>query len=77
MSRDPGWKKVRRNLLDAELDWQIDATDQHLYHASFGDATWLLRINDFPDKVLFSLFRGGELMAEFDDRPSRWRFARR
>ncbi len=31
-----------------------------------------LRMNDFPDEQLYTLFADGKSVAEFDDWPSRW-----
>jgi hypothetical protein len=73
MGVHPGSRKVPSRLLNADLDWQTNGADPYLYQVSVGRSTWRLQVNDFSDGDAFSLFRDGDLTAEFDDRRRGWR----
>jgi hypothetical protein len=63
-------------ITSAELDWIADLDNPYLFHAEFEGVRWSLRVNDFPDEVMFTLIVAGEVVAEFDDRPPGWHMRR-
>jgi len=68
--------RVPRELILAEIDWRVDLGSPFVFHVEREGVGWSLRVNDFPDEVMFSLFRAGVLVAEFDDRPVGWHLHR-
>ena len=65
--RDPGWEGVPESLLRAKVDWLVELDDAFVHHAFVNGERWTLRVNDFPDEVMFSLFQDGDLVAQFDN----------
>ena len=73
---DKGWARVPQDLIAAAIDWQADLDNPFVFHADHGGVHWTLKVNDFPEQVMFSLFRSDALVAEFDNRPSGWHMHR-
>lgn len=42
------------------------------WHASVGGQAWTLRLNDFPEERLYTLFVAGLPVGDFDDFPPGW-----
>jgi hypothetical protein len=77
MMFDAGWEAIPSKLLSAEIDWQVDLDNPFIFHARHMNEDWTLRVNDFPEQIMFSLLKDEQLVAEFDDRPLGWRMHRR
>jgi hypothetical protein len=52
--------------------WQRDLDDPHLLHATALGQEVSLRIGDFPDAPLFTVFTSEGTLSQFDDRPLKW-----
>ena len=72
MGVDPGWRKVLSRLLNADLDWQTNVADPYLGQVSVGHSIGDCESTTSLTESL-SLFRDGDLPAEFHDRPRGWR----
>ena len=42
------------------------------YQARSGDEIWALRMNDFPDEPMYTLFVDGQTIANFTEWPPKW-----
>lgn len=67
--------------MDADLRHQIDTVEPawhrvgspvFVYAAFVTGRTWALRLNDFPDHPLYTLFVDGQVIGDLDDPPPRW-----
>lgn len=58
--------------LDRAVSWEETGDPVYLYTAVVESETWTVRINDFPEQQLYTLFRGDREAGSFDDWPSAW-----
>lgn len=73
---DQGWASIPPDLLTATLEWRVDLDNPYVFHALLGAVKWTLQVNDFPEEIMFTLLRAGELVARFDERPPGWHMRR-
>lgn len=73
MSEDRPVHPLVDRLARERVEWSRDADNPFVFRASALGHNFTLRLNDFPNEVMFSVFADGELLAEFDDRPRGWR----
>ena len=74
------WKKnaemVATPALQAHLaqalDWQTDENLDTPWTLVVGDGTWQVRLNDFPDEIMYSLLINGKLIGHFHNWPKSW-----
>ena len=68
-------------MIDAALQHEIDTAEPawhrvdspvFVYAACVNGRTWVLRLNDFPDHPLFTLFVDAMVVGDLDDPPARW-----
>ena len=60
-------------LIKMLIEWHETENVDFPYQVQINGSTLKIRINDFPDEPLFSLFRDGKHVADFDDWPSHWK----
>jgi hypothetical protein len=60
-------------VLSAALVWEPDPEDQMWLRAVFDEAYVYMRINDFPDENLYSLWLGEGRFLELEEMPTNWR----
>ncbi len=58
--------------LTTPLIWEVDPEDVGWLRAEFEGEHIFLRINNFPDRNLYSLWLGGGRYLELDDMPAAW-----
>jgi len=58
--------------LAREVLWQSTTDPIHPWAAEVDDATWRIRINDFPDELMYSLMIGEQSAGDFHDWPENW-----
>lgn len=61
-----------RALLETPISWTESADPEIPWTATFGDLSLAIRLNDFPDEVMFTLLVNGKPLDDFDDWPPRW-----
>lgn len=54
------------------VKWENTGHYLYLYKATVNDQYWLIRINDFPDEMLYTLLIDNKIIADFDDWPLQW-----
>lgn len=57
--------------------WLNTGTTVFRYAARVGASWWVLRLNDFPDHPLFTLFVDARVVGDVDDLPAAWRIGPR
>ena len=62
-----------KNVQALSLEWSETGDPDFPYVSFAGNATLWLRINDFPEEPLFSLFVDGRHVADLEDWPPNWR----
>lgn len=62
--------KIGKEIFNEEISWQKGADEIFLYERK--DKNWKIRINDFPDEMLYTLFINDEPVLDFDDWPEYW-----
>jgi hypothetical protein len=61
------------DCLEAKLKWHKTGDDpEFLWRAEVGGGTWTVRVNDFPNEHLYTLFVNGNELGSFDEWPPRW-----
>lgn len=58
--------------LGRELSWGSTSDPAHPWAAEVDGNTWRIRVNDFPDELMYSLIIGGESAGDFHDWPETW-----
>jgi hypothetical protein len=43
-----------------------------LWSAHVGDEAWIVRVNDFPEEHLYTLYVNDEELGSFDEWPRQW-----
>jgi hypothetical protein len=61
------------DLRHQPIDWQETEDPDFPYEAQLAQTRLRLRINDFPDEPLFSLFVDDRHVADLDDWPGHWK----
>lgn len=59
------------NLLKIKVIWKKHPTSIRFFYHERGDQVFLLRINDFPDEILYTVINGLEIN-DMDDKPEDW-----
>ncbi len=54
------------------VTWQRTADANFPLAARVGEQRWVLRVNDFPDEPLYTLFVDGRKVMDVEDWPSGW-----
>lgn len=57
---------------DRQITFQRTGDNYFPYAADVDGVWWVLRLNDFPDHPLLTLFVDGERHRDLDDTPRRW-----
>lgn len=60
-----------QEIFNTELNWKRSNHPDYKLETSYGDITIYLRMNDFPDEPLFTIFAAG-FCEDFDDEPRIW-----
>jgi len=58
--------------LAQNLTWQSTSDPLHPWSAEVDGNQWQVRINDFPDELMYSLLIDGETAGDFHDWPENW-----
>ncbi|HXT53085.1 MAG TPA: DUF416 family protein [Candidatus Eisenbacteria bacterium] len=61
--------------LRRELSWSSTSDPFHPWATEVDGAIWRVRINDFPDELMYSLIIGNENAGDFHDWPETWQRA--
>ena len=59
--------------LSREVAWSPTGGVHHPWAAVVAGVEWRVRLNDFPDEIMYALVVDGAPLGDFHDRPSRWR----
>ena len=59
--------------LAREITWNWTDNPHHPWSADVGGENWRVRINDFPDDLMYTLIIGEDEIASFHDWPQSWR----
>ena len=62
-----------QNYLEEEVKWNEGADPKYPYEAKMNGDKLVVRVNDFPDDKLYTLFVNDNEVASFDDWPKQWR----
>ena len=65
-------KPSLETCLLSSIDWRETDNPLTPLEAVVDGRCWTLRINDFPDAQLFTLFCDNDEIGDFDDWPSAW-----
>jgi len=58
--------------LESQIKWSPTADALVPWRARVKDATWKLRVNDFPEEHLYTLLINDREVQSFDDWPTAW-----
>ncbi len=58
--------------LGRAVAWTTTADLDHPWAAEVAGERWQVRLNDFPDEIMYSLLVNGELLGDFHDWPETW-----
>ena len=61
-----------RDCLKQNIQWVSSDEKGFPFLAMVGNREWKLRLNDFPDEQLYTLFIGGKEIGNLDDFPPAW-----
>ncbi|MBL4708041.1 MAG: hypothetical protein JKY48_06340 [Flavobacteriales bacterium] len=59
-------------LLNAKIEWVRGKSDKKFFVASYKGIDLLLRMNNFPEEPMYTLFWIEE-SSDFDDKPDSWK----
>lgn len=62
-------KDIFKEIVDAEIHWE--ELSGPYFQARFRDKAVKLRLNDFPDEILWTLIVDGEEL-DLEETPARW-----
>lgn len=68
-----GW--TEEQVFHADVLWADTDDVDYPYAAAVGASQWRLRINDFPEEPLYTLFIDDKEFGHLDDWPPGWRKA--
>jgi hypothetical protein len=60
------------NYLAKKIVWEQTTDPHHPFVAEFENEKCVIRLNNFPDKHLYTLIVNGEDVVEFDDWSAQW-----
>jgi hypothetical protein len=60
------------DCLRAALKWSRTGEPAAQWRSRAGPEIWTVRVNDFPDEHLYTLFVNDEDIGEFDEWPRQW-----
>lgn len=63
---------TEKQIFERRIQWQESEDADYPYETEIDGARWRLRLNDFPDEPLFTLFIGDTEWGHFDDLPPGW-----
>ncbi len=73
---DPSYyKKIETAVFEKPIRWEynIDTdADTFPFKATVDSHSWKLRINDFPNQPMYTLFIDNQPILTFDDKPATW-----
>jgi hypothetical protein len=58
--------------LAREVNWQSTGEPLNPWTAEVDSEVWQIRLNDYPDEILYTLMINGEPCGDFHDWPERW-----
>jgi len=58
--------------LSTDVKWWKTKDPTALWRTQVGAGTWTVRVNDFPEEHLYTLFVNDEELGSFDEWPSQW-----
>lgn len=61
------------DYLAETLVWRKTADPKHPYVTECDGDRFVIRVNDFPDDHLYTLFANDVKLADFDEWPSHWK----
>lgn len=61
-----------RGVLSSSLTWEVDPDDFGWFKANYAGDEVYLRMNNFPDENLFSLWIGNDEYIELEELPPKW-----
>jgi hypothetical protein len=62
---------LRERLLTATR-WTRTGNPEWPWQTRVGDERWAVRLNDFPEEAMYTLFVDEEPAGDFNDWPERW-----
>ena len=69
------FNEIKSEVFKESIQWQknID-TDMDIFpfKATVDSQIWKLRVNNFPDEPMYTLFINDKAILTFDDKPSTW-----
>jgi len=60
------------DCLNSGVTWSKTNDPTALCGAHVGAETWIVRVNDFPEEHLYTLYVNDEELGSFDEWPRRW-----
>jgi hypothetical protein len=61
-----------QSYLEQRLEWRKSSDPCFPYETDLGGERLVIRINDFPDEILYTLIINGREITSFDDWPQQW-----
>ena len=62
-----------QSYLEEKVNWGRGADPDYPYRGEINGDKLLVRLNDFPDQNLYTLFVNEEEITSFDDWPKQWK----
>jgi hypothetical protein len=72
MKHESKMEAVVASPLQQRIEWQPTGNPLAPWKSCVAGETWTVRINDFPEEHLYTVFRDGVVLEDFDDWPSHW-----
>ena len=60
-------------LLKTAVTWEKTPDVDHPYRAMVGKALWRIRLNDFPDRALYTLLVEDKEVGDIEEWPAGWK----
>jgi hypothetical protein len=60
------------DCLNTKVTWFRTKDPIAFWHAKAGTETWTVRVNDFPEDTLYTLFVNDEELGRFNEWPHEW-----
>lgn len=61
------------NIFEKEILWIPCKTDEFIYESLFCNDFYQIKLNDFPDEILYTLFKNNQEMHSFNNWPEKWK----
>jgi hypothetical protein len=58
--------------LNAKIKWSRTKDPTAMWRAQLGTQTWTVRVNDFPEEHLYTLFVDDKELGNFNEWPRQW-----